>query len=131
MNDEKELQKLNKILQKINELSDFQVDHLPDVNFKGTFDDTPLHVAVVWGDIEASKILLKFNADIDAIGEHGYTPLHEAVEKGNYDVVALLIKNGCSLTITNDDGLTAKQLAELMKENKILNLLSKQERRRY
>jgi uncharacterized protein len=116
---------LKSILQKVGETADFYGKSVTEVNVRGMFGTTPLHVSVTWGDLEAGKILLAAGADPNARGEHGYTPLHEAVEQGNKSFVQLLIANGASLKIRNDDGQTALALAEILDENEIKDLLAK------
>jgi uncharacterized protein len=111
---------LSKLFKKINELPDFQKIKIKDVNAKGFYGNTPLHIAATWGDIGAIKVLIEAGADLNAKGEHGYTPLHEAVEQNWYDAVKLLVEHGCSLTEKNDDRLTPVQLAESLENDKII-----------
>jgi ankyrin repeat protein len=51
---------------------------------------TALHAAVEEGHVQATKILLDFNADINTIAM-GVTPLSLACQYNRYDVVALLV----------------------------------------
>ena len=40
---------------------------------------TALHIAVIEDNVEALKVLLKFNADLEAVDNKGHTALHFAV----------------------------------------------------
>jgi ankyrin repeat protein len=102
------------LFDKINDLPGFEDTRLVSVNQKNIFGDTPLHVAVIWGDINAIRILIDFGADINCQGEHGYTPLHEAVEQGRVDVIEFLLNNGASDVIKSNNGLTPRELAEII-----------------
>jgi uncharacterized protein len=92
---------------------------------RGAFDETPLHVAAIWGDEHAILALLNAGADVDARGERGHTPLHEAVGAGHVAAVKLLLGRGASQLIRNDDGLTAVELANLLGESEIAGMLRK------
>eukprot|EP00940_MAST-03C_sp_MAST-3C-sp2_P001423 g1423.t1 len=55
--------------------------------------DTPLHCAVMSGNLKCGRILLerKTNANVNARNGRGATPLHIAVSKGSADIVDLLL----------------------------------------
>ncbi len=50
-----------------------------DVNEVGYDNDRPLHVAAMWGDVEAIDMLVAAGAEVDARGEFNFTPLRNAV----------------------------------------------------
>jgi ankyrin repeat protein len=52
---------------------------------------TPLHAAAEWGNIEVSRLLLGYGADIDIGGPMGQTPLHLASRCGHLDIAQLLL----------------------------------------
>jgi|SRR4030095_7987828 ankyrin repeat protein len=104
---------LRRVLERMRELPSFVGIDLDGPNVRGNFGETPLHVAVVQGDVAAIKTLLAAGADINAKGEHGYTALHEAVEQGKIDIVKLLLALGSSIAATNDDGLSTLELARV------------------
>ena len=67
-------------------------------NVRGSsFNQTPLHVVAVWGDVEAARILLDAGAEIDVSGEDDFTALHEAIEQGHVEMVRLLVARGADL----------------------------------
>ena len=59
---------VNKILNQLSELPDFVGIALGEVNTKGNFGNTPLHVVAVQGDLEAAQLLLRAGADVNAVG---------------------------------------------------------------
>ena len=53
---------------------------------------TPLHLAVLRGDVEAVKLLLgRPDVMVNAVTSDGFTPLHFATVEGNVEVVKLLL----------------------------------------
>ncbi|XP_064614422.1 BRCA1-associated RING domain protein 1-like [Liolophura sinensis] len=60
-------------------------------NAKG---ETPLHVAVIKGDVERVGSLLGEGANPNARDNAGWTPLHEACNHGYTDIAELLLNNG-------------------------------------
>lgn len=46
------------------------------VSTRDSFNNSPLHIAILRGDIGIVKSLLNYGADIDAIGFQSKTPLH-------------------------------------------------------
>lgn len=57
-------------------------------------DDSLLMLATYNGNLETSKMLLNFGADINKVNQRGQTPLEGVCFKGNLEMVKLLIKNG-------------------------------------
>lgn len=69
---------------------------------------TPLHVAVLAGQMEAAKLLLEQGANINAKAddEHGGTPLHWAAATGRKDLATLLIDAGANVNAVDNNGYT-------------------------
>ncbi|MBL7115693.1 MAG: ankyrin repeat domain-containing protein [Kiritimatiellae bacterium] len=69
---------------------------------------TPLHLAVVSGQLEAAGLLLKKGADINAraVDQHKGTPLHWAAFVGRLDAVRFLIKAGANVKEKDANGST-------------------------
>ena len=59
------------------------------INAKDTEGDTPLMWAAQEGKVNAAKILLEYDADID-IDKDGKTPLHNAIQQGEEEIVKFL-----------------------------------------
>jgi ankyrin repeat protein len=116
---------VEQILKKMAGLPTFIGVDLCAVNDRGSFGDTPLHVAAIWGDVCMGKLLLDAGADLMVTGEHGYTPLHEAVEQGNAGFARLLLNAGASSEVKNDDGYTARDLAQRSTSAEIRSLFAR------
>ncbi len=62
------------------------------------------------------ELLLKQNADIDALGYQNNTPLHEATLNKKLECVKFLIANGANQNIRNIFGILAKDFVKNTKE---------------
>jgi len=62
--------------------------------------DTPMHNAVLYGRIEAVKVLLNNGADVD-IMDTSSTPLDTAAQLGSAEMVQLLIDHGANINAKN------------------------------
>ncbi len=62
-----------------------------NVNQKDARSVTPLHVAALFGQLDAVKTLISLGATVDAKGYENHTPLHFALAKQHYDVAKSLI----------------------------------------
>ncbi|XP_008692083.1 protein phosphatase 1 regulatory subunit 27 [Ursus maritimus] len=63
-----------------------------------------LHEAVLSGNLECVKLLVKYGADIHQRDETGWTPLHIACSDGYPDIARYLISLGADREAANDDG---------------------------
>jgi len=94
-----------------------EIEHLIssgyDVNLFDGIGRTPLHYAAVSGQRDAVRLLLRYNALVDANDEATIsdTPLAVAVESENLDVVLLLLESGADPDIKGWMGLTARDRA--------------------
>ena len=52
----------------------------------------PLHNACSYGHYEVAELLLKYNANVNAVDLWKFTPLHEAASKGKVEICKLLLK---------------------------------------
>ncbi|XP_012737414.2 B-cell lymphoma 3 protein homolog [Fundulus heteroclitus] len=78
-------------------------------NFEGL---SPLHLAVLQGHQDLSKMLLDAGADINAMDiKSGQSPLMHAVESNNADMVHFLIENGCDVNSQSYSGNTALHIS--------------------
>ena len=72
----------------------YLIQHLgADVNCRVGFNGgTPLHVAVFFGYVDVTRLLVReFGADVAVVGSLGETALHIAAERGHADVVRVLV----------------------------------------
>lgn len=81
------------------------------VNEVGYDNDRPLHVAAVWGDVEAIEMLVAAGAEVDARGEFHFTPLRHAVGQGHVAAARRLLDLGASPHVRGDWGETPAELA--------------------
>ncbi|KAG5767625.1 hypothetical protein H9Q72_004619 [Fusarium xylarioides] len=65
--------------------------------------ETPLHIAVDWGNFEMVEVILlsRFFSDIDAKGEKEYTALGIAATTGRLDIVSMLLDHGADPNLRN------------------------------
>jgi uncharacterized protein len=117
---------LQRFLDEIRDLPDFVGlgESTIGVWSRGSFGDTPLHVAAIRGDTRMIALLLDAGAEIDARGEHGHTPLNEAVGQGHVEAVRLLLSRGADASIPNDWGETPKESAKIGGKHEIEILFS-------
>jgi hypothetical protein len=74
------------------------------------------HEACNKGHLDMVELLLKNNADIDALGYQNNTPLHEAALNKKLECVKFLIANGANQSIRNIFGILAKDFVKNSKE---------------
>jgi ankyrin repeat protein len=72
---------------------------------------TPLHFAVLANNMETTRTLLRFGANVNSKDSFGNTPLHLAVSKGSLRMVRLLEEFGANALQKNEDGTCAIDLA--------------------
>lgn len=78
--------------------------------------ESPLLAAVVQGNAEETKRLLKMGANTEVKDSSGRTPLLLAVRQGNMDIVKLLLDHGAKTGEPDKDGQTAFSTARQMFE---------------
>lgn len=59
---------------------------------KDQYGNTVLHLAVMTGNLEATKLLLEAGSRVKIRNEQFWTPLHEAISLGNKEMVKILYK---------------------------------------
>lgn len=85
---------------------------------------TPLHLAAAQGNLDIIKLLLAYDANIDASGDDGNTPLHRATEdSNNLDAVQELISRKADVNAKNRKGRTPLMLC--CHEPKMVDILVK------
>jgi len=70
-----------------------------DVNKVNQLDETPLHVACAFGQVNAARMLLDNGAEIDREKEDGATPLWTACHEGHVDAARLVLEKGAERSI--------------------------------
>jgi len=96
---------------------------LTHVNQRGTFGNTPLHVACTRGALEEVEALLADGAEVNAKGETGDTPLFRAAQQDHVAVVQRLLEMGALPDLANDYGSTPRQVAALLEQQDVLDTI--------
>jgi len=97
---------------------------LDDVGCKSLFGDKPINIAATRGSIEELWLLCENGADVNEPGEHEYRPLHNAVEQGHMEAVIWLLERGANKALSNMRGETPLDLAVMLEEKEIAELLA-------
>jgi hypothetical protein len=85
-------------------------------------DDTPLHVACVWGDISAIDLLLAGGANVNARGDLATRPLYNAVSFERIRSVERLLKAGATTNDSNELCFTARDKVKMSSNPRLLAL---------
>jgi len=83
----------------------------PDVNVRGKFRATPLHVAAVLGTPDNIIALVGAGADLNARDNYGWTPLHAAAGAGTPANIIALVGAGAGVETRSDIGFTPLHVA--------------------
>jgi uncharacterized protein len=68
--------KFAETIEKYRTCSEFMFVDLSDVHQRGMTGDTPLHAAVIRGELLGVEVFIACGADVNSIGDLGNTPLH-------------------------------------------------------
>ena len=68
---------------------------------------TYLHFAAYLGDVDATKMLIEDNAEVNAVDDNEWTALHNAAWKGFVDVAKVLIEEGADVNAVDEFKYTA------------------------
>lgn len=93
-----------------------KIDEKPSLNdlFLGSFG---------WKKFTFAKWLLDEGADVNASDDKGNTALMVAVKRKDEDCIKWLLRRGASADKKNNDGASARKIAEIKGPRRILNLL--------
>ncbi|MBN1457394.1 MAG: ankyrin repeat domain-containing protein [Sedimentisphaerales bacterium] len=92
-------------------------------NIDGMADVTALHIAALYDQVDAAKLLIDSGADIEVKAYMGFTPLHTAAYEGNTDMVTLLLDNGADKTAETEHSQTAQDIAIDLGSRSLITLL--------
>ena len=90
---------------------------------RGPHGSTALHSAANDGHFEASKLLIKYGAEVDARNEFGWSPLHYAVRRGDCSVVKLLLQHGASPNALDEKNQTPLHVVAQEDHTDVLEIL--------
>jgi len=100
-----------------------------DVTQKYKDKDAAIHLASKYGNSGAIAALLANGVDIDVRGNRRRTALMIAVEADRVDCVTDLLEAGASHGLVDETGLTARDIAEMRTDEKMVALLRSHEAR--
>ena len=97
---------------------------------KNNMGDTPLHISILVGSLEITKILMNVGANISDINNYSETPLHTGVRCNNpkLEIIRLLVDNGSDLLTKN---IKNESLLKTLENNKSTNRTVLEEIRTY
>ncbi|XP_040186750.1 protein phosphatase 1 regulatory subunit 27 [Rana temporaria] len=71
-----------------------------------------LHEAVLSGNLDCVKLLVKYGADIEQRDENGWTPLHMACSDAHPHIARYLLALGAQKDVVNSEGETPSELID-------------------
>lgn len=74
-----------------------------DINAIADSGMTPLHQAVLDGNVQAVHLLISNGSDVNKKDTDSWTPLHTACACGHTDIVRYLLANGADPSILTED----------------------------
>ena len=97
--------------------------HMDDLNTLSLYGSTPLHYAVLGGDEETVRYLVKKGASINTANIFLETPLHWACKEGHPEVVRHLLQHKAAVTLDSEGNTPMHWAAEYDHDEVILLLL--------
>jgi ankyrin repeat protein len=101
-----------------------------DVNARREDLSTPLHLAIVAGELNVARLLLEHNADVDPQNDKGLAPLHlltrqelSTLEDIDSDLAVLLLESGANVNLQAKDNSTPLHLASYNQKFEIVQVL--------
>ena len=83
-----------------------------DAQFNGSAM-TALHIATIKNQADVAQVLVSASVDKDSCDAMGATPLHYAANNGFVDIVKLLLEEGANISIENNIGKKAMDVASI------------------
>ena len=99
------------------------IEHGSYVNFVDQDGDTPLSMAANRGDPDIVKLLLENGAQPNTSNKLGLTPLMNAAGTKHAGVAKVLLQYGANPCLMNEDGYRASDIAKMMGDGKLAELL--------
>ncbi|EAQ7296607.1 ankyrin repeat domain-containing protein [Salmonella enterica subsp. enterica serovar Llandoff] len=114
------------IFEKYQKNSEFWDVQITEVNQCGLSGDTMLHIAAWQGNLEDINNLILLGANVNSIGDLGNTPLHQAVLSEQTGSIKILLEHNINISITNESGEKALDIAKRNGRKEIIDLITKQ-----
>lgn len=99
------------------------VEHKAEVDVKANDKATPFASSIGKGFTEIAEYLIKNGANINNIDKDNDTPLMYCAQSGNLATVKFLLQYEPDLTIKNNSGKTALNIAKEKNHTEIIKLL--------
>ncbi|NOY62981.1 MAG: ankyrin repeat domain-containing protein [Gammaproteobacteria bacterium] len=110
------------------ELVKLLIEKGADVNAQDQDQWSALIRASMKGNLQAAQLLLDNGADPNMKTNVKWTALHWAAASDHLAIVKLLVANGADVTLTNDEGRRASELAFKEQNGDIVSFLRKKEK---
>ena len=104
-------------------------EHPEHVNARGSWEQTPMHVAARAGHDEILSLLLEHGAGVDGRSIFGETPLHQASQNGEIEAGRCLLDHGADINARNNDNWTPLFLAVFFGHIEFAQMLLEREAR--
>ena len=105
------------------EMLKFLVSQNLDSSIKNAKGKTALDQAIINENMEATKILLKIEKDLNRLDNYGSTMLHSAILNEKYELVKILLQAGADKAAKDKWGKSAVEFAEGQGNQKMIGLL--------
>ena len=92
-------------------IEDYISQKRPIINVLDRTRRSPLHYAAIYGNVGATKALLRYKALVNAKDSNSSTPLHHSIREGFVQTAALLIDYGADIKTLDGFGQTLVQLS--------------------
>ncbi|XP_046697552.1 ankyrin repeat domain-containing protein 31 isoform X1 [Silurus meridionalis] len=102
-----------------------KVSKLRSIHKRNKFGETPLHLAVMKGDLQSVKDIIEVGARVNLADNAGWTPLHEAALGHNCAIAETLLKAGAKVNSVGYEGIMPLHDAVLLGNFKLVQLLLK------
>ncbi|QEN07925.1 ankyrin repeat domain-containing protein [Oceanispirochaeta crateris] len=98
---------------------EYLIEKGADVNFRDSFQMTPIMMHAYWGNPESVKLLLSHGAEVNAVDLDGKTPLMHAIESDfdeqSAEIVSLLLAGGADKNVRDKEGKSVLDYTVKMK----------------
>jgi len=99
------------------------VTHPGDINARSGYHGTPLHAAVIKGNVDIMRLLLEHGADVATLDNENSDALYEASRRGRLDVIGLLLDHHADVNSRNNRQVTPLIVASSEGELDVVRVL--------
>lgn len=107
------------------ELMQYIIDNKIDINSPDKYNNTPLHISVLYGKDKLTRILVKNRASLNIKDSQGQTPLYFAIDNDDFITTKYLVENGASLDVEDYNQITPYGNAIRKNNSQIIKFLQK------